>query len=179
MAVWEWVNDGTAALPFELRLWLAVLTFVGVRHGLRRALAHLTVHRGMNHSIPTAAIWGGVTYLCYPSDSIPLRIVMAAAVVLGVTSHLLLDELCSVDLAGHRVNKAFGTAMKFTSRSAVATVAAYLILAGVYWRISADWPADPWEGGLPTPEVRWRDGADGRDGWPIRVERGSGRVDAH
>ena len=35
---------------------------------------------------------------------------MALAVMIGFFSHLLLDEICSVDLKGARVNKAFGTA---------------------------------------------------------------------
>ena len=39
--------------------------------------------------------------------------VMATAVILGFLSHLLLDEMFSVDLRGTRIKRSFGTAMKF------------------------------------------------------------------
>ena len=143
VAVWQGIDDTEVHVPFEIHLWAAILTYVLVRHFLRRTLAHLTVHRGMNHSIPTAGIWGGVTYLGYPSDSHLLRLAMATAVVLGFMSHLALDEWCSVDLAGRRVNKAFGTALKFTSKSAGATIVTYVLLAMLGWGITLTWPEIP------------------------------------
>lgn len=157
VAVWQDIDDvrSVASVPFELHLWAAILTYVMVRHGLRRTLGRLTVHRGMCHSIPAAGIWGAITYLGYPSDSHLLRLVMAVAVILGFLSHLLLDEWCSVDLAGRRVNKAFGTALKFTSKSVGATIVTYAILGMLTLGISKIWPSDPFSGGFPTPEVRW------------------------
>ena len=164
MAVWQGIDEAAVVVPFELHLWAAILTFILVRHGLRRALARLTVHRGMNHSIPAAATWGGVTYLYYPSESHLLRLVMAGAVVMGVASHLVLDEVCSVDLRGRRVNKAFGTALKFASRSVGATVVTYVLLALMGWWVTLHWPADPLSGRFPTPVVHWPEQRDGEAG---------------
>ena len=50
---------------------------------------------------------------------------MAVAVMVGFFSHLLLDEICSVDLRGARVNKAFGTAIKFWAPSPWTTLGMY------------------------------------------------------
>nr|WP_233579115.1 metal-dependent hydrolase [Tautonia sociabilis] len=164
VAVWQGIDDTEAVVPFELHLWAAILTYVLVRHGLRRSLARLTVHRGMNHSLPTAGIWGAITYLGYPSDSHPIRLLMAAAVTLGFLSHLVLDEWCSVDLAGRRVNRAFGTALKFTSKSVGATIVTYVLLALLGWWVTLSWPSDPIAGGLPSPEVRWPEGVSPEEG---------------
>ena len=155
VAVWQRIDDAHAEVPFELHLWASIATYVLVRHGLRRSLAFLTVHRGMNHSVPTALIWGAIAYLGYPSTDHPIRLIMASAVVLGVFSHLALDEYCSVDLVGRRVNKAFGTALKFTSKSTLATFSTYMILAVLGWWVTIQWPADPLGAPLPRPEVRW------------------------
>ena len=86
-----------------------------VRPGAPRAAAgadpRSAVHRGISHSFPTCAVWGALAYLYYPTrPTTSLRLMMAVAVMLGFLSHLLLDEICSVDLQGARVNKAFGTA---------------------------------------------------------------------
>ena len=48
--------------------------------------------------------------------------------MVGFFSHLLLDEICSVDLKGARVNKAFGTAIKLWAPSAWSTLAMYGLL---------------------------------------------------
>ncbi|CAN5859552.1 hypothetical protein BH23PLA1_BH23PLA1_34370 [soil metagenome] len=140
VAVWRTITIAAPTLPFEVQLWAIIIGFVAVRHGLRRTLARLTVHRGMNHSIPTALSWGALTYLLYPSPYHSIRVMMAAAVLLGVFSHLILDELSSVDLRGARVNKAFGTALKLWSRSPWATLVAYALLAYLTWQLLEVWP---------------------------------------
>ena len=65
---------------------------------------------------------------------------MAVAVMLGFMSHLLLDEICSVDLRGARVNKAFGTAIKFWAPNPWTTLAIYLLLSYLSWRVIEQWP---------------------------------------
>src|SRR5947199_1343 len=80
---------------------------------------------------------GGATvaYLYSPSDHPGIRLGMAFAVLIGFFSHLLLDEICSVDLRGARLNKAFGTALKFWSPSPWATLGVYSLLAYLTWRV--------------------------------------------
>jgi hypothetical protein len=53
--------------------------------------------------------------------------------MLGFLSHLVLDEIYSVDFMGLRVrlNKYAGSALKFFSPSWTATLIAYAILAGL------------------------------------------------
>jgi len=148
VAVWHKAALLDPAPAFELHLWAVILTYIFVRHGLRRFVARITVHRGMSHSVPTCAIWGALTYLYYPTDFPLIRAMMATAVMLGFFSHLLLDEMCSVDLHGARLNKAFGTAIKFWSPSPVSTLVIYSVMGYLAWRIIETWP----DGGITLVE---------------------------
>ena len=140
VAVWYRVGRGIPDLPFELHMWLALGAFVFIRHGLRRTLARMMVHRGISHSFPTCAVWGAAVFLAYPSDAAVIRLMMATAVILGFLSHLVLDEMFSVDLTGRRIKRSFGTAMKFWAPSLPATLAMYAILSVLAYRVVQDWP---------------------------------------
>ena len=102
-----------------------------IRYGLSELFKHATVHRGMFHSIPALLISGMIVFLLYQNPSLSLRLYLAAGVMLGFLSHLVLDELCSVDLSGARLklNQFAGSALKFFSPSWPATLFAYAILA--------------------------------------------------
>jgi membrane-bound metal-dependent hydrolase YbcI (DUF457 family) len=143
VAVWQAMAKTDPPPVFEFHIWAAILAFVIIRHGLRRIVSRLTVHRGMSHSLPTCVVWGELTYLYYPSEWQQIRIAMGLAVMVGFFSHLLLDEICSVDLRGARVNKAFGTAIKFWSPSPWPTLAMYLLLSYLSWRVIEQWPENP------------------------------------
>src|SRR4051812_378542 len=80
VAVWHRLARGVPDLPFEMHLWAAVIAYVFVRHGMRRTMAKMMVHRGIMHSFPTCAVWGALAYLYYPVDSHVVRILMASAV---------------------------------------------------------------------------------------------------
>ena len=144
-ALTVWMEIGQIDPPpvFEIHLWAMVGTFLMIRHGLKRIMGHLTVHRGISHSIPTLAVWAELTYLHYPSNDHAVRLMMGAAVALGFMSHLLLDEICSVDLKGARINKAFGTAIKFWAPSIWSTLAIYALLSALTWQVVREWPDDP------------------------------------
>src|SRR5206468_1768640 len=106
------------------------------------------VHRGMFHSIPALLVAGLGVFLVYrPADEV-VRWFVAGGVMLGFLSHLVLDELCSVDFTGARVrlNKYAGSALKFWSTSATATFTCYLLLFGLgaaVWVHYAPPPAAP------------------------------------
>jgi len=159
-------------MPFEVHLWAVVLAYMLVRYGLRRVLARLMVHRGISHSFPTCAVWGSLTYLYYPTERFTLRLVMAAAVMLGFLSHLVLDEICSVDLRGARIKRSFGTALKFWAASPWATAAMYAILAALAHRVIRSWPDGPFRlDAVPAPHLpplRWPEWLPRRvpAGWP-------------
>ncbi len=101
--------------PMEGIILAGAAIYALVRFGMTWLLEHYSVHRGMFHSVPAAAIAGQVTFLAFSNDDPMRRYFIASAVVLGFLSHLVLDEIWSVrmGLFGSRVKKAFGTAMKF------------------------------------------------------------------
>jgi membrane-bound metal-dependent hydrolase YbcI (DUF457 family) len=153
VGVWQHLAASDPDLPFEVHLWAVVVAYMLVRHGLRRVLSRLMVHRGISHSIPTAAVWACLTYLYYPSHHHRIRLMMAAAVAIGVLSHLVLDEYCSVDLVGARVNRAFGSALKLWSPSPGPTLAVYALAIYLGWQVLRSWPGGPWlfKGLIPPP----------------------------
>jgi hypothetical protein len=153
LAVWQKVGAVRPEPAFEWHLWAVVAAYLLVRHGLRRVLARLSVHRGISHSLPTCAVWGALTYLHYPAEGHVIRLLMAVAVMIGFFSHLLLDEVCSVDLGGARVNKAFGTAIKLWAPSPWTTLLMYGLLSYLTWRVVQVWPEGPFRLDPPAPPL--------------------------
>ncbi len=91
-----------------------VVLYVLIRYVLSRVIPYLSVHRGMFHSIPALLIAAELAYLSYPTNLIRVKLLVAAGVALGFFSHLLLDEIYSVELNGVKVGlkKSSGTALK-------------------------------------------------------------------
>jgi hypothetical protein len=122
---------------------LAALLFgyLLIRYGLARLFKWLTVHRGMFHSLPAMLITGLVVYLGYDSPDRRLRVLFAIGVMTGFLSHLLLDELYSVDIRGlkPKLNKYAGTAVKLLSPSLPATATCYTILGALLYLVYLDW----------------------------------------
>jgi membrane-bound metal-dependent hydrolase YbcI (DUF457 family) len=108
-------------------------TYLFVRFGLARLLMRYTVHRGMFHSIPALLIFTGLAFLLCGSTNLQLRYFKAGGVALGVFSHLLLDELYSVQWAGGRwrLKSSSGTALKLWGDSAWGNFSTYGKLAVV------------------------------------------------
>jgi hypothetical protein len=125
----------------EQTLVVLAAIYLVIRYGLSALFKRFTVHRGMFHSVPALLIAGLATYLAYPSDNPRLRVFLAGAVMLGFLSHLVLDEIYSVDFMGVRVrlNKYAGSAVKFASKSWPATLTAYLLLGLLAWRAWRQW----------------------------------------
>jgi hypothetical protein len=101
-----------------------------IRFGLAELLKRYTVHRGMFHSLPAAAIFGELIYLMSPSDDQQMRLFKAGAVVLGYLSHLVLDEIYSVELRHGlpRLKSSFGSALKLFDRHIWSNVSAFVKL---------------------------------------------------
>jgi len=112
-------------------------TYLFVRYVLAYVFKTFTVHRGMFHSIPALLIAGLATYVIYPSGDVRRRIFLSGAVMLGFLSHLILDEIYSVDFMGARLrlNKYAGSALKLVSKSWPATVTTYVLLALLAWHV--------------------------------------------
>jgi len=116
---------------------LACLLFgyVLIRYWVRAVFKRLTVHRGMFHSVPAMLVAGLLVYLGYHSDHRPTRLLLGFGVMAGFLSHLVLDELYSVDLRGLRVrlNKFAGSAVKMFSPSMPGTATCYAVLGALLY----------------------------------------------
>ena len=101
-----------------------------IRFGLAALLKRYTVHRGMFHSLPAAAIFGEIAFLLASGDDWRLRLYKAGAVVLGYLSHLVLDEIYSIQWRhGLRLKNSFGTALKLFGHGWLGQSSAYAKLA--------------------------------------------------
>lgn len=117
------------------------LSYFLIRFGLAWFVRMISVHRGMFHSVPAMLISGLLVYLAYGSPEQSIRLLLAAGVMIGFFSHLLLDEIYAVDFNGIQIklNSFAGSAIKFISPSWIATTVCYLILGGLMWTAYQDY----------------------------------------
>ncbi len=94
-------------------LWLGSLLFV--RYGLHQAFHRLANHRGVWHSwiAGLASAFATVLIFYYVFDR-PDGVAWLAGgfLLIGFLTHLILDEMYSVDVLGNHIKKSFGTAFK-------------------------------------------------------------------
>jgi membrane-bound metal-dependent hydrolase YbcI (DUF457 family) len=101
--------------------------YVAIRFGAAAIFKRYTVHRGMWHSIPAAMIAGLLAFMACSCEDMVMRGFKTGAVVSGFLSHLLLDEIWSVQFRRGRLRfkKSFGTALKFWGTRGWANVSVY------------------------------------------------------
>lgn len=130
-----------------------VLGYLFVRYVLAWLFSQFSVHRGMFHSLPAMLIAGLAVYLGYHTGSFRLRMELAVGVMLGFLSHLVLDEIYSVDFNGVRLKlkKSSGSALKFFSDSLAATTVCYTILGALLYMGYLDWKSHVDAGQSPFP----------------------------
>lgn len=119
----------------ELALaWL--ITYVVCRTLVFVLFTRFSVHRGVFHSVPAAALFGLLTtvFAARLLQQPPLRAWLAGSFVAGgYLVHLILDEWYSVSLANLRVRRSLGSACKLWSRaSPAATLCLYLACVTLY-----------------------------------------------
>lgn len=129
-----------AGLEPEQMVLVAATMYLLIRFGLSWVFKHLTVHRGMFHSIPAMLIAGEAVFLAHDCPEPYGRITLAGGIMLGFFSHLLLDEIYAVDMNGAtlRFNKAAGSALKFFSKNWGATAGTWLLLAVLSYFVGVD-----------------------------------------
>ena len=127
-------------LSHESMALAAMLIYVGIRFGLFEFFKRFTVHRGMWHSLPAAAVAGLAAYLVMPCESNAIRAYKAVAVVVGFLIHLILDEIWAIEIgvARIRTKKSFGTALKFFGNNPTANVVVYGLLFGLTYTAISD-----------------------------------------
>lgn len=101
--------------PLEAIILAGAVIYLAIRFGMSWLLKNYSHHRGMFHSLPAAAIAGQTTFLAFAAEEPLRRYFVSSAVVLGFLTHLVLDEIWSVQMGwfGPKVKKSFGTALKF------------------------------------------------------------------
>jgi membrane-bound metal-dependent hydrolase YbcI (DUF457 family) len=110
------------------------VVFLLIRFALAPLIKKITVHRGMIHSIPMAVLCGQLVFFVVTGEVME-RLVKAAALSIGFLSHLILDEVYSIDSTGAalRFKKSFGTALKWTNpkkQGAVTLIYSLIALLG-------------------------------------------------
>jgi hypothetical protein len=144
---------------FSMEQTLVILSgvYLLIRYGARALLGRLTVHRGMFHSIPAMLIAGLVVLLVYHSPQALVRFYLAGGIMLGFLSHLVLDELCAVDLLGAKLHlkKHAGSPLKFLSASWPATLVTYGLLVWLAYLVHLEF-AQPTRGWRAWPSHAFR-----------------------
>ena len=123
-------------ISLEGRLAFILFAYLIIRYGVSRVFKHLTVHRGMYHSIPAMLIAGLLVFLAYSNPTHPdrpTRVLLAVGVMVGFLSHLVLDEIYSVNFNGVRfkLKASAGSAVKLFSPSFAGNVVCYLLLGAL------------------------------------------------
>jgi hypothetical protein len=116
-------------------LILGLLTYGFVRYVVFPLFLHLTVHRGLVHSIPAAAICALLTIILagrFFDGSDRHAWLCGVFIFIGFLVHLTLDELYSVDLLGRRLKKSFGSALTLgDNKNMLGSIALYGVMLGL------------------------------------------------
>jgi membrane-bound metal-dependent hydrolase YbcI (DUF457 family) len=132
-----------AGMTHEGILALLAGTYLLIRYGAAYLFKYVTVHRGMFHSIPAMLIAGLSVYLAYDTRTAEqsTRYLLGIGVMIGFLSHLVLDEIYSVDFNGIRIKlkSSAGSALKFFSQSVLATTVCYGLLGALGFLAYADY----------------------------------------
>lgn len=140
-----------------------ILTFIVLYHLIRYGGAWLigtfATHRGMFHSIPAMVIAGECVFLAYKEPHFEVKVLLSCAIAIGFLSHLILDEMYSVQWTGvqFKLSKSAGTAMKFVSPNQTAVIVTYALLVTLSYATLADISAIQTEkiaDEVPEPELR-------------------------
>lgn len=117
-------------LGHESMIVVAGSIYILVRFALAEVIRLVTVHRGMWHSLPAAATAGLLSFYLCRCDEYSLRMFKVCAVIIGYCSHLILDELNSLQFSRGRwrFKQSLGTAFKFWGKNPIANATAYGLL---------------------------------------------------
>lgn len=114
-------------------LWLVGgLVFAFIRYTLVPVFERFTVHRGSLHSLLAGLLFALVAmnfaYHCGMDEVFSWCV--GIFVLLGVLTHLTLDELYSVDLSNMEIKRSFGSALKPGSMDYPVQTVAHLLVCG-------------------------------------------------
>jgi len=93
-------------------------------------------HRGLVHSIPFAIVLSIILYLIlrYGQETLNLNAEINSALVslllfVGFITHLILDELYSIDFNNRKIKKSFGSALSlFDTKNPIGSIILYIVI---------------------------------------------------
>jgi membrane-bound metal-dependent hydrolase YbcI (DUF457 family) len=114
----------------EMMVLLTAGVYLFIRFGVAEVFRRYTVHRGMWHSIPACLTSGMIAFLICSCENMSIRLFKTLAVVIGFLSHLILDEMWSVDFKRGRYafKSSFGSALKLWGKERGPNLVAYSIM---------------------------------------------------
>ena len=111
------------------------LSYILIRYVACAMIKKITIHRGIMHSVPFAALAAGVGHILFAPSGKYMALLCAATIFSGCMVHLLMDEFNSFSLKFGFIpvlKRSIGTALKLKSDSPGATLLIYLLLVAVY-----------------------------------------------
>ena len=119
-------------------LWIvAALTFIGIRYVAHAIFHRMSYHRGIYHSILAGVFFAFFTAAVYKwllGRHEGVAWLAAAFMFVGYMTHLILDEIYSVDVMDTRIKASFGTAIKLLDmRKPWHSVAMAVATVGVFF----------------------------------------------
>ena len=124
----------------EVAILIAVGVYLFIRLVVVSIFYRLTVHRGMFHSLPAALIAAETVFLVHDQHGFYDRLFVALGVLLGFLSHLVLDEIYSVDISGvvPKLKSSAGSALKLASKSVPASFVTWVVLGLLTYAIGVE-----------------------------------------
>jgi hypothetical protein len=119
---WGWTHESMILAGAAIYLF--------IRFGVGHMLKKWTVHRGIFHSFPVALVFTELAFLVCTTGDLKMRYFKAGAISIGFLSHLILDEIWSIDFRHAKLKSSFGTALKFWAPCWWANALAYTIMIG-------------------------------------------------
>lgn len=109
-------------------MWLGTMAFI--RYGLHGVFHRYAVHRGVWHSVLAGLFCAIITavvfrYVLGRHDGVSW--LAAGFLFIGYCTHLILDEMYSVDIMDRRIKASFGTALKLYDRRYPAGTAGMMV----------------------------------------------------
>jgi LexA-binding, inner membrane-associated putative hydrolase len=136
-------------------LWLLWLgSFLLVRYAAEALFHRFSYHRGIWHSVVAGLFfWFATAIVFYSIMGRHEGVAWLAGgfMFVGYMTHLVLDEMYSVDLMGHRLKRSFGSAMKFIDGTKPGESAAIAALAVILFLLAP--PSKPFVDGISSPQL--------------------------
>ena len=128
---------GYYPIYYSLGIWIVSYIFV---LALFYLFKQFTTHRGIFHSIPMGFLFGEI-FVTYSYFILHLKVLesyfIGAFVFLGFLTHLILDEIFSVDIKGARLKQSFGTAFKLWGHNKLSNFIVYALILIFYFFLPA------------------------------------------